>query len=96
MTRKGCEGYFTAYLTTIQELPCLLQKFFTSLLDSDIGQVGPINSIASGLLRLSENKDDTNVENLSSMVLDVMKSYDAKLSEMTEVSFPLFLFIYLK
>ena len=95
MAKKGSDGYFTTYLTIIQELPRLLQKFFTSILDSDIGQMDSINSIASGLIALSANNDSTTVENLSSTVLDVMNSYDAKLTEMTEVCFFLPLRVYL-
>ena len=87
MAKKGPDGYFSTYVNTIQELPHLLQIFFTSILDSDIRQVDPINSIASGLIGLSTNNNGTTEDDLSSMMLDVINLYDDKLSEMTEVCF---------
>ena len=88
MAKKGPDGYFSTYVNTIQELPHLLQIFFTSILGPEIRQIDPINSIASGLIGLSANNNGTTDDDLSLRMLDLINSYDAKLSEMTEVCFP--------
>lgn len=85
MAKKEPDGYFTTYLNTIQEVPRLLQKFFSSILDSDIREIGPISSIASGLIEQSAKNNAKSAEDLLSTMLEVMNLYDGKLSEMTEV-----------
>ncbi|KAH9284367.1 Inhibitor of growth protein 1 [Echinococcus granulosus] len=85
MIDGGLNAYFTNYLATIQELPRLLQRFFTSSFGSDVGQNDLINSIESALTDLSENKNTTNLEALSSMIITMNNAYDARLGEMGEL-----------
>lgn len=86
MIDGGLNAYFTSYLATAQELPRLLQKFFTSLFESDAGHTNLIDAIDSALTSLSGSRNSTSLEALSSMLTTMHNVYDAKLSEMGEVS----------
>ncbi|KAL5972250.1 Inhibitor of growth protein 5 [Taenia solium] len=84
MIEGGLNAYFTSYLATAQELPRLLQKFFTSLFESDVGQTDLINAIGSAITSLLENRNSTSLETLASMIITMNNAYDTKLAEMGE------------
>ncbi|VDM15568.1 unnamed protein product [Hydatigera taeniaeformis] len=85
MIDGSVNAYFASYLAAAQDLPRLLQKFFTTLFDSDIGQTNLMNTVVSVLTSLSENRDSKNLETLSSILITMNDAYDARLAEMSEL-----------
>ncbi|KAL5109004.1 hypothetical protein TcWFU_005833 [Taenia crassiceps] len=85
MIGGGTDAYFTSYLATAQELPRLLQKFFTSLFESDIEQTSLIGAIDSAFTSVSENWNSASVDALSSLLITMNNIYDTKLAEVGEL-----------